>query len=97
MARENPIEYYKIAASLIPTERHHKEDNAIRVIIAPVPPITNTSCVFLATHREMKCREAHHSHLFIDGKKHMVATVLLIAGFVMIKAEGTLFTVRDNG
>src|SRR6478735_6973419 len=36
------------------------------------------------------------SALFIDGKKHVVASVLLIAGFVPIKAKGTLFTIRDN-
>jgi hypothetical protein len=36
------------------------------------------------------------SALFIDGKKHVVASILLIAGFVPIKAEGTLFTIRDD-
>ena len=41
--RENLTEYYKIAASLIPTEIHHKEDNTIRVIIAPVPHYKHVS------------------------------------------------------
>ena len=45
----------------------------------------------------MRITASSESALFIDGKKHVVATVMLIAGFVMIKAEGTLFTVRDNG
>jgi hypothetical protein len=39
-AQENPTEYYKIAARLIPTEIHHEEDRSIRVIIAPIEPIT---------------------------------------------------------
>jgi len=42
-AIENPSDFYKIAARLIPTEIHHKEDNNIRVIIAPInEPVTIT-------------------------------------------------------
>lgn len=37
-ARENPTEYYRIAARLIPVELRSKEDRTVTVVIAPVPP-----------------------------------------------------------
>ncbi len=52
MGKGDPTEYYKIAASLIPTEIHHTKDNTIRVIIALVPPITNTPLVIEAAHNK---------------------------------------------
>jgi hypothetical protein len=42
-ARENPTEYYRIAARLIPVELRQEVDNTIRVIIddrSPLPPAT---------------------------------------------------------
>lgn len=48
-ARDNPSDFYKIAARLIPTEIHHKEDNNIRVIIAPVSPLPSEPRVIDAT------------------------------------------------
>ena len=38
-ARENPTEYYRIAARLIPVELRSEEDRTVRVIIEPAPPL----------------------------------------------------------
>lgn len=34
--------------------------------------------------------------LLFSGKKHVATAVLLIAGLIPIKAEGTLLSIRDN-
>lgn len=38
-AQENPTEYYRIAARLIPIELHSEEDRTVRVIIETAPPL----------------------------------------------------------
>ncbi len=38
-ALQNPTEYYRIAARLIPVELRSEEDRTVTVIIAPPPPI----------------------------------------------------------
>jgi len=48
-ARENPTEYYKIAARLIPTEIRHEEERNLTIIVnrTPQPGIASQSTALL--------------------------------------------------